>query len=139
MHAHKDYLLIAYCTALASTVTIRTSYAGSVAHHLLAQYYNSMCAVIFQQFHNKIIHGGMEGILEMCMETPMLAALLEDHMGLPLRQMQEAVASLKRGECIRIATAKQPKLSFYVRDSTSTTKRRTEDGCVVSFGCCGSK
>ena len=81
----------------------------------------------------------MEGIVEMCMETPMLAALLEDHMGLPLHQMQEAVAALKQGEYIRIATARQPRLSFYVRDSTPTPKRRLENGHAVSFGCCGGK
>lgn len=97
-----------------------------------------MCAIILQQFQNKIIHGGMEGIVEMCRETPMLAALLEDHMGLPLHQMQEAVASLKSGQYVTIATAKQPKLSFYVRDSTPTSKHR-EGGHAVSFGCCGGK
>ena len=99
-----------------------------------------MCAIILQQFDNKIISGGMEGIVEMCAETPMLAALLQDHMGLPMLQMREALASLKRGEYTRISTAKQPKLSFFNKESNSTSKRRREDGTTSSsmFGCCGA-
>lgn len=97
-------------------------HAGSVNHHLLAQYHNSMCAVILQQFENKLVSGGMEGIVQMCMETPILAGLLEQFMGLPLQQMQHAASSLKQGQHVRISTARQPKLAYYVRDSS---KRRT--------------
>ena len=99
--------------------------AGSVNHHLLAQYYNSMCAVILQQFENKLVCGGMEGIVEMCIETPILGNLLEKFMGLPLHQMQHAAASLRKGQHVKITTAKQPKLAFYMKDSLSQTKRRS--------------
>ena len=101
-------------------------YAGSVNHHLLAQYYNSLCAVILQQFENKLICGGMEGVVEMCSDTPILAAMLEEHMGLPLHEMQTAVAALSKGQHVKIPTAKQPKLAFYVRDSKSGSKARLE-------------
>ncbi len=67
----------------------------------------------------------MEGIVEMCMETPILGDLVEEFMGLPLQEMQHAAASLRQGEHVTISTARQPKLSFYVRDSSSKNKRRS--------------
>ena len=83
----------------------------------------------------------MEGIVEMALETPQLAALLEEHMGLPLHQMQQAVRSHQDGKYTKIATATQPRLSFYMRDSGSTPKRRAEDGETrgFGFGCCGGR
>ncbi|DBA98954.1 TPA: hypothetical protein ACH3X1_014695 [Trebouxia sp. C0004] len=107
---------------------------GSVNHHLLTQYYNSMCAVILQQFENKLVCGGMEGIVEMCMETPILGDLLESFMGLPLQEMQHAAASLRQGEHVKISTARQPKLAFYVRDSSSKDKRRTSSSDMRMAG-----
>ena len=100
-------------------------HAGSVNHHLLAQYHNSMCAVILQQFENKLVSGGMEGIVQMCMDTPILGDLLQEFMGLPLQQMQQAAASLRRGQHVRISTARQPKLAFYVRESLPHNRRRS--------------
>ena len=100
-------------------------HAGSVKHHLLAQYHSSMCAVILQQFENKLVCGGMEGIVQMCMDTPILGDLLEEFMGLPLQQMQQAAASLKQGQHVRISTARQPKLAFYVRESLPRNARRS--------------
>lgn len=73
-----------------------------------------MCAVILQQLENKLVCGRMEGIVEMCMETPILGDLLEEFMCLPLQD-----------ELIKMSTARQPKLSFYVRDSSSKNKRRS--------------
>ncbi|KAL3142108.1 hypothetical protein ABBQ32_004726 [Trebouxia sp. C0010 RCD-2024] len=99
---------------------------GSVNHHLLAQYYNSMCAVILQQFENKLVCGGMEGIVQMCVDTPILGKLLEQFMGLPLEQMQHAAACLGKGQHVKISTAMQPKLAFYVRDSSQGSKRRLD-------------
>ena len=96
--------------------------AGSVNHHLLAQYYHSFCAIILQQFDNKLVHGGMEGIIQMCVETPVLGAILEEHMGLPLHEMQASLAALNRGQHLKIATARQPKVAFYIRES----RRRLE-------------
>lgn len=84
-----------------------------------------MCAIILQQFENKLVCGGMEGVVEMCMETPILGDLLEEFMGLPLQEMQHAAASLRQGEHVKISTARQPKLSFYVRDSSSKNKRHS--------------
>lgn len=94
-------------------------------HHLLAQYHNSMCAVILQQFESKLVCGGMEGIVQMCTDTPILGKLLEDFMGLPLQQMQHAAACLRKGQHVKIGTARQPKLAFYVRDSSQGNKRRS--------------
>ena len=100
-------------------------HAGSVNHHLLAQYHNSMCAIILQQFENKLVCGGVEGIVQMCMDTPILGDLLQEFMGLPLQQMQQAAASLRKGQHVRISTARQPKLAFYVRESLPHNRRRS--------------
>lgn len=70
----------------------------------------------------------------------MLGSMLEQHMGLPLHHMQQAVHASKSGHLVRIVTAKQPKLSFYLKESLSTSKKRLEtgDGQNVKslFACC---
>lgn len=62
---------------------------GSVNHHLLAQYTNSMCAIILQQFDSKLVNGGVEGVVQMCQQNPVLVTMLERYMGLSLDQMQQ--------------------------------------------------
>lgn len=84
-----------------------------------------MCAIILQQFENKLVCGGMEGIVQMCVDTPILGDLLQEFMGLPLQQMQQAAAALRQGKHVRISGARQPKLAFYVRESLPHTRRRS--------------
>lgn len=88
-------------------------FAGSVNHHLLAQYTNSMLAIILQQFENKFVTGGVEGVIHMCQENRVLAAMLERFMGLTLGDMQACLESGRRG---KPGSAKLPKLGFYVRE-----------------------